>query len=993
MTITLRTQKGSELTFQELDNNFTDLDGRVTTLESAPDSDSQTLTLAGDDLTITGGNTVSLSTLSTEVVDDTSPQLGGNLDLNGKEITSSGGSAITEILDVLLLSGGNNGIIMRTKTSAGKIVIGDQAGDIVLGNSSNSVEFVNDVDVDFTNTKIDFTNATITGLSIVQGIDDLSDVDTSTTPPGVGQVLKWDGAQWEPANDSSGSGGATWATLGDKNNASGPLTVALGMTAGLTNQGLTATAIGGAAGSTDQDTGATAVGYQAGFNNQGVDAVAVGKSAGRTNQGESSVAIGDSAGHTTQGDYAVAIGNEAGNSTQGTQAIALGSFAGLNNQGAQTVAVGMQSGEFYQGGGAVAVGLSGGGYIQGQQAVAIGLGAGENVQGESSIAIGLAAGSGSKYQKTYVSHAGTNLELSDTTSLRVGAKISNTFGVTAGTEITAIVDSTNVTLNQGLTGTPAVSGLNFHQNGQEIRTTAIGYQAGQFRQKIESVAIGKGSGYLDQAERAVALGVNTGRLYQGVEAIAIGPSAGNSNQETHTVAIGANAGSKSQSINAVAIGYDAGTGETFGKNYVSGGFTDTSLVVGNVTDIEVGMKVTSADGTGFLPSDGVTVVSIDVPTNTVTISAQATEQPSGTIHFAIGQGDSAVAIGYEAGKTKQGNQTVAIGKTAGTSNQGLSAVAIGQGAAGVNQGASAVAIGETAGLSSQGANAIAIGANAGLTNQGGQSVAIGKQAGYNNQSADAVAVGEAAGNISQGDSATALGKTAGYDNQGNNAVAVGYGAGSFTQGNDAVAVGNTAGYDNQGTDAIAIGNQAGYTNQAANSIVINATGNILNNTQADAFVVRPVRNASGTHSMEYNPTTGEITYDTLASGGLPSRSPPIGATISLADAAQADLDITGFKSYALLTITTDKAARVRLYVNAATRTADASRAEGVDPTSDAGLIAEVITTGAETVIISPGAIGFNLESSPTTNIPCRVTNKSGSTGTVQVGLNILQLEA
>jgi len=127
--------------------------------------------------------------------------------------------------------------------------------------------------------------------------------------------------------------------------------------------------------------------------------------------------------------------------------------------------------------------------------------------------------------------------------------------------------------------------------------------------------------------------------------------------------------------------------------------------------------------------------------------------------------------------------------------------------------------------------------------------------------------------------------------------------------------------------------------------------------------------------------------------GLQSRSTATGTTTSLADAAEADLDITGFKSYALLTITTDRAARVRLYVSAATRTADASRAEGVDPTSDAGLIAEVITTGAETVIISPGAYGFNLESSPTTTIPCRVTNKSGGTSTVQVDLNILQLEA
>jgi hypothetical protein len=136
-------------------------------------------------------------------------------------------------------------------------------------------------------------------------------------------------------------------------------------------------------------------------------------------------------------------------------------------------------------------------------------------------------------------------------------------------------------------------------------------------------------------------------------------------------------------------------------------------------------------------------------------------------------------------------------------------------------------------------------------------------------------------------------------------------------------------------------------------------------------------------------------YDTLGGGGsgLQSRGSVTGTTGSLVDAAEADLDITGFKSYALLTITTDRAARVRLYVTAATRTADAARAEGVDPTSDAGLIAEVITTGAETVIISPGAYGFNLESSPTTNIPCRVTNKSGSTGTVQVDVNILQLEA
>ena len=149
----------------------------------------------------------------------------------------------------------------------------------------------------------------------------------------------------------------------------------------------------------------------------------------------------------------------------------------------------------------------------------------------------------------------------------------------------------------------------------------------------------------------------------------------------------------------------------------------------------------------------------------------------------------------------------------------------------------------------------------------------------------------------------------------------------------------------------------------------------------------------GTGITTASDAEGNITITASGGSGLQSRGTVTGTTSSLADAAEADLDITGFKSYALLTITTDRAARVRLYVSAATRTADASRAEGVDPTSDAGLIAEVITTGADTVIISPGAYGFNLESSPTTTIPCRVTNKSGGASTVQVDLNILQLEA
>jgi hypothetical protein len=249
-----------------------------------------------------------------------------------------------------------------------------------------------------------------------------------------------------------------------------------------------------------------------------------------------------------------------------------------------------------------------------------------------------------------------------------------------------------------------------------------------------------------------------------------------------------------------------------------------------------------------------------------------------------------------------------------------------------------------------------------------------------------------------GDYAQAIGNNAGNTGQGQGAVALGSQAGETGQEQKAIAIGNYAGQTGQGGNAIAIGEAAGRASQTANSIIINATGADLNNAAPSTFTVKPIRNAPGAQALYYDPTSGEVTYDAAPGGGgggtgLQSRTTATATTGSIPDGSQVDLDITGFKSYGLLSITTDRAARVRLYVSSATRSADVSRAEGVDPTSDAGLIAEVITTGAETVIISPGAFGFNLEVVPTSIIPCRVTNKSGSSSTVQVDLNIVQLEA
>jgi hypothetical protein len=116
------------------------------------------------------------------------------------------------------------------------------------------------------------------------------------------------------------------------------------------------------------------------------------------------------------------------------------------------------------------------------------------------------------------------------------------------------------------------------------------------------------------------------------------------------------------------------------------------------------------------------------------------------------------------------------------------------------------------------------------------------------------------------------------------------------------------------------------------------------------------------------------------------------STSSLADGASGNITITGFKGYVLYKITSTHAAWIRLYSSSSARSSDASRLEGEDPLPGAGVIAEVITTGSQTILITPGTIGFNSDDTPTTDIFVSVVNKSGASATITVTLSILQLE-
>jgi hypothetical protein len=127
-------------------------------------------------------------------------------------------------------------------------------------------------------------------------------------------------------------------------------------------------------------------------------------------------------------------------------------------------------------------------------------------------------------------------------------------------------------------------------------------------------------------------------------------------------------------------------------------------------------------------------------------------------------------------------------------------------------------------------------------------------------------------------------------------------------------------------------------------------------------------------------------------GGLTSRTTANATTASIANGATGNITITGYKGYALYKIQTSAAAWVKVYVSTAARSSDSSRAEGADPTPGSGVVAEVITTGAETILISPGTVGYSNESTPSTDIYCAVTNKSGSTTTITVTLTLVALE-
>ena len=99
--IVKRSVKGSALTFTELDTNFQNLDDATITLKAGSggtdvvsDLNGVITLVATDGISLTGNNTSKEIAIDASLVRDTTPQLGGNLDVNGYSIVSTSNANI-----------------------------------------------------------------------------------------------------------------------------------------------------------------------------------------------------------------------------------------------------------------------------------------------------------------------------------------------------------------------------------------------------------------------------------------------------------------------------------------------------------------------------------------------------------------------------------------------------------------------------------------------------------------------------------------------------------------------------------------------------------------------------------------------------------------------------------------------------------------------------------------------------------------------------------
>lgn len=157
---------------------------------------------------------------------------------------------------------------------------------------------------------------------------------------------------------------------------------------------------------------------------------------------------------------------------------------------------------------------------------------------------------------------------------------------------------------------------------------------------------------------------------------------------------------------------------------------------------------------------------------------------------------------------------------------------------------------------------------------------------------------------------------------------------------------------------------------------------------------------TGNVGISGNIVFADGTYQNTASSGgggtgLGSRT-SISTTVTQLGYAIGNVNITGYKGYALYSISTSANATaniwVTVYSNIAARNADYGRDSITDPLPGTGVIAEVINVGNVTQYFTPAIYGFNNETTANTNVPLKVVVNNAGTFIANVTVTLLKLE-
>lgn len=222
---------------------------------------------------------------------------------------------------------------------------------------------------------------------------------------------------------------------------------------------------------------------------------------------------------------------------------------------------------------------------------------------------------------------------------------------------------------------------------------------------------------------------------------------------------------------------------------------------------------------------------------------------------------------------------------------------------------------------------------------------------------------------------------------------------------DNLAAENLSDLGDTAISSVTAGDLLRWNGTAWTSYADSAYANFVQGSLADS-AIQPTDSIDALSDVDTTtvaPTEGQaLVWDSVAGKWEPrsvsgnaslTRSTPSVTTSFLADSASENVAITGTgKAGQLLAIETDQAAWVTLYCSQNARTSDAGRLEDADPSAGSGVIAEAITTGAETVLVTPCINYFNVETSPLDELYLKVVNKSGATNTITVTLTVVATE-